>query len=78
MHNRGYHVFVENFWSHNAENFRGHPFNVLETLGYRKNLSIIGGITFFRRKFFGLTVPKTFVGIPSMFQKIGSVEKLHA
>ena len=29
----------------------GHPFNVSENLGYRKILCIIGGITFFRRKF---------------------------
>ena len=43
---------VENFWSHSAEKFRGHPFNVAENLGYRKILCIIGGITIFRRKFF--------------------------
>ena len=43
---------VENFWSHSAEKFRGHPFNVSENLGYRKILCIIGGITIFRRKFF--------------------------
>ena len=42
---------VHNFWSHTAKKFRGHPFNVSEKLGYRKNLCIIGGITFFRRKF---------------------------
>ena len=34
------------------EKFRGHPFNVSENLGYRTILSIIGGITIFRRKFF--------------------------
>ena len=43
---------VENFLSHSAEKFRGHPFNVSENLGYRKILCIIGGITIFRRKFF--------------------------
>ena len=34
---------VEYFWSHSSEKFRGHPFNVSENLGYRKNLCIIGG-----------------------------------
>ena len=104
---------VEIFMSHNAEKIRGHPFNVSENLGYRKFLGILGGITFFRRKFlvsqcrknswaslqcfrkfgvpkifrhtrgynvfpskiFGLTVPKNFVGISSMFQKIWGIEK---
>ena len=99
---------VENFWSHSAEKFRGHPFNVSEILGYQKILCRIGVITSFRRKIFVsqcrkiswaslqclrnfgvsknfmqnrshhkfpsknfcLTVPKNFVGIPSMFQKI--------
>ena len=42
---------VENFWSHSAEKVRGHPFKVSENLGYRKILCIIGGTTFFRRKF---------------------------
>ena len=48
--------------SHSAENFRGHALNVPENLGYRKILCILGGITFFPRKFFCLTVPKNFVG----------------
>ena len=107
---------VEKFWSHSAEKFRGHPFNVSENLGHRKILCILGGITIFRRKFFvsqcrkiswaslqcfrkfgvsknfmhtrgyhvfpsklfGLTVPKNFVGIPSMFQKIWGIEKFYA
>ena len=43
---------VENFMSHSAEKFRGHPFNVSENLGYRKILCIIGGITIFHLKFF--------------------------
>ena len=33
---------VELFWSHSAEKFRGHPFNVSEYLGYRKFSCIIG------------------------------------
>ena len=41
---------VEHFRSQNAEKIRGHLFNVSENLGYRKNLCIIGGITFFPRK----------------------------
>ena len=110
------HFSVENFWSHSAEKFRGHPFNASENLGYRKNLCILGGITIFRRKFFvsqcrkiswaslqcfrkfgvskkimhnrgwhnfpsksfGLTVPKNFVGILSMLQKIWGTEKFYA
>ena len=32
----------------------------------------------FPSKIFGLTVPKTFVGIPSMFQKIWGIEKFYA
>ena len=43
---------VENFLSHSAKKIRGHPLNVSENLGYRKTLCILGGITFFRRKFF--------------------------
>ena len=43
---------VEKFFSHTAEKFRGHPFNVSENLGHRKILCIIGGITIFRRIFF--------------------------
>ena len=107
---------VEIFMSHGAEKFRGHPFNVSESLGYRKNLCLIGGVTIFRRKFFVsqcrkilwasvqcfrkfgvsknfmlnrgyhnfpskifcLTVPKNFVGIRSMFQKIWGIEKFYA
>ena len=32
----------------------------------------------FPSKFFGLTVPKNFVGIPSMFQKIWGIENFYA
>ena len=68
---------VENFWSHSAKKFRGHALNVSENLGYRKILCIIGGTTSFRRNFF-VSVPKNFVGIPSMFQKIWGIEKFYA
>ena len=115
-HNRGYHVFPSKIFGHSAEEFRGHPFNVSEILGYRKVLCIIGGITFFCRKclvsqcqkiswaclqcfrkfgvlknfkhnkgyhvfpskIFGIRVPKNFVGIRSMFQKIWGIEKFYA
>ena len=45
-------IFSRNFWSHSAEKFRGHPFNVSENLGHRKILCIVEGITVFRRTFF--------------------------
>ena len=41
---------VEPFWSESAEKIRSHHFNVSKNLGYRKNLCILGGITFFPRK----------------------------
>ena len=63
MHNLS-RLSVENFWSHSAEKFRGHPFNVSENLGYRKNLCILGGITFFRRKFFLSHSAEKFRGHP--------------
>ena len=69
---------VENFLSHSAEKFCGHPFNVSENLGYRKILCIIGGYHNFPSKIFCLTVPKNFVGIPSMSQKIWGIEKFYA
>ena len=50
---------VKNFWSPSAEKFCGHPFNVSENLRYRKILCILGGITFFRRKFFVSQCRKT-------------------
>ena len=41
---------VEHFSSQSAEKIRGHQFSVSENLGYRKNLCIIEGITFFPGK----------------------------
>ena len=64
--------------SHSAENFRGHPFNASENLGYRKILCIIGGITSFRRNFFCLTVPKNFVKEPFSVSLISGIEKFYA
>ena len=62
---------VEIFMSHTAENFRGHPFNVLENLGYRKILCIIGGITIFRRKFFVSQCRKISWASLQCFRKFG-------
>ena len=116
MNNRGYHNFpTKIFLSHSVEKFCGHPFNVSENLGYRKNLCITRGYHKFPSKFFVsqgwkiswaslqcfrkfgvsikimnnrgyhnfptkifcLTVPKIFVGIPSMFQKVWGIEKFY-
>ena len=62
---------VENFWSHSAEKFRGHPSNVSENLGYRKILCIIGGITSFRRKFFVSQCRKMSWACLQCFRKFG-------
>ena len=55
----GYHVFPSKNFGLIAEKFRGHPFNVSEILEFRKILCIIGGITFFRRKFWVSQCRKT-------------------
>ena len=57
--------------SHSAEKFHGHPFNVSENLGYRKILGIIGGITFFRRKFSVSQCRKILWASLQCFRKIG-------
>ena len=62
---------VENFWSHSAEKFRGHPFNASENLGYRKILCILGGITFFRRKFLVSECRKISWACLQCFRKFG-------
>ena len=43
--------FRRKFFVSQCRKFRGHPFNVSESLRYRKILCIIGGITSFRRNF---------------------------
>ena len=68
-------ISSRNFWSHSAEKVRGHPFNVSENLRYRKIFMHNRGYHVFPSKIFGLTVPKNFVGIHSMFQKIWGIEK---
>ena len=62
---------VENFWSHSAEKFRGHPFNVSENLGHRKILCIIGGITSFRQKIFVSQCQKISWAYLQCFRKFG-------
>ena len=62
---------VEHFWSQSAEKIRGHHFNVSENLGYRKNLCIIGGITFFPRKILVSQCKKNSWAPLQRFTKIG-------
>ena len=62
---------VEKFWSQSAEKFRGQPFNVSENLGYRKILCIIGGITFFLRKFLVSECRKISWAALQCFRKFG-------
>ena len=70
--NRGVSRFsVENFWSHSAAKFRGHPFNASENLGYRKILCIIGGITIFSRKIFVSQCRKISRASLQCFRKFG-------
>ena len=66
---------IANFWSNNAEKIRGHPFNASEKLGYPNIFMHNRGYHVLPLKIFGLTVPKNFVGIPSMLQKIWGIEK---
>ena len=46
--------------------------------GVSKNFMHTRGYHVFPSKIFGLTVPKNFVSIPSMFQKIWGIEKFYA
>ena len=69
---------VEIFWSHSTEIFCDYPLNLLENLGYRKLFMHNRGYHNFPSKYFCLTVPKKFVGIPSMFQNNWDIEKLYA
>ena len=55
-------LFLENFLSHSAENFRRGILYCCNNFGYRKSLDKGGGsITLFRRSF-SLTVPTYFIG----------------
>ena len=66
---------VENFWSHSAEKFRGHLFNVSENLGCGKTLCIIGGITFFRQKFLVSQCRQILWASLQCFRKFGASKK---
>ena len=50
----------------------------LRKLGVSKNFMHNRGYHKFPSKIFCLTVPKNFVGIPSIFQKIWGIEKFYA
>ena len=52
MDEKGVSRFPSKNFGLSAENIRGHPFNVLESLRYRKILCIIGGVSIILRKFF--------------------------
>ena len=54
---------VGKFWSHSAEKFGGHPFNVSENLGYRTILCIIGVSQFSVESFLSHSA-ETFRGHP--------------
>ena len=65
--------------SHSAKNFRkGILLFLRKFLVSKSFMDEKGGITFFRPNIFGLTVPKNFVGIPSMFQKFWGIDKFYA
>ena len=68
---------VETFLSHNAEKFRGHPFNGSDNLGYRKFLCIRegGGFTFLRRKHLSHSTKSFRWGTVRCFKKIGVSQK---
>ena len=56
----------------------GNPTVSEKNYGFKKFYERKGGITFFRQKTFGLTVPKIFVCIPSMFHKVWVIERYYA
>ena len=69
---------VEIFMSHSAENFREGILLFLRKFLVSKNFMDEKGYHVFPSKTFGLTVPKNFVGIPSMFHKIWGIEEFYA
>ena len=71
-------VSVEKISSHSAEKFRRGTLQSISNFGYRK-VSCFGGLCHgFLSILFCLTVPRNFVGIPSMFQKSWGIEKFYA
>ena len=80
-------ILFRNFFCLSAEKFRRGTFLICvsEKIWYRKKIMDKRGggegrreYHDFQSKIFGLTVPKYFVGIPSMFQKIWGIEKFYA
>ena len=70
---------VEIFMSHSAEKFRkGILLFLRKFLVSKSFMDEKGGYHVFPSKIFRLTVPKNFVGIPSMLQKIWGIEKFYA
>ena len=69
---------IEVFMSRSTEKIRGHPFNVSENLGYRKNFFMIGVIKFFCRKF--LVWLNQIISFENtvLFQKNSLIENFHA
>ena len=75
-------LFVENFLSHSAENFRsGESFSVSLISGIEKFYASGGYVMIFDflTNFFCLTVPENFVGEPfrAVFQKVSGSEKVY-
>ena len=67
---------VENFCLSVLKNSCGGPFNDSENFEHRKILYIRRGCHYFQLfNFFCLSVPKKFMGNPSMFQKNSGIEK---
>ena len=72
-------IFIRNFYVSQCQNF---PKRILLFLRkffcFKSFMDEKGGYHVLPSKIFGLTLPKIFVGIPSMFQKIWGIEKFYA
>ena len=62
---------VESCWSHSAKKIRVHPFNVSETLAYRKLLLTIGAITISVKYFLSHSAEKLRIGTFCCFTSFG-------
>ena len=72
-------IFSQVFMSHSAQNSRREILLFLRKfLSSKSFYGWKGGYHVFPSKFFGLTVPKKFVGIPLMFQKFWVIEKFYS
>ena len=68
---------VRNFLTNSAEKHREGTLLCFRNFGVSKKFMHNRGYHKFPSKIFCLTVPKNFVGIPSMFQKIWGIEKFY-